>query len=137
MFKIRESVNLRSLEQKSPLNIYVDEADKLFKLLINHVAHKVIITIHNLYNPAAIPIMVDELYKTGMISSAKHNELMQQFVAKKEVKIDFSQFLNSKAPPNKPKKIIPMGEQTRIINEQNLDDEISQLEEDNKTLKIK
>ena len=137
IFKIRESVNLRSLEQKSPLNIYVDEADKLFKLLINHVAHKVIITIHNLYNPAATPIMVDELYKTGMISSAKHNELMQQFVAKKEVKIDFSQFLNSKAPPNKPKKIIPMGEQTRIINEQNLDDEISQLEEDNKTLKIK
>lgn len=137
IFKIRESVNLRSLEQKSPLNIYVDEADKLFKLLINHVAHKVIITIHNLYNPAAIPIMVDELYKTGMISSAKHNELMQQFVAKKEVKIDFSQFLNSKAAPNKPKKIIPMGEQTRIINEQNLDDEINQLEEDNKTLKIK
>lgn len=136
IFKIRESVNLRSLEQKSPLNIYVDEADKLFKMLIIHVAHKVIINIHNLYNPAATPIMVGELYKAGIISSAKHDELMQQFIAKKEVKIDFSQFLNSKATPVNPKKIIPMGEQTRLINEQNLDDEINQLEEDNKTLKI-
>lgn len=136
IFKIRESVNLRSLEQKSPLNIYVDEADKLFKMLIIHVAHKVIINIHNLYNPAATPIMVGELYKAGIISSAKHDELMQQFIAKKEVKIDFSQFLNSKATPVNHKKIVPMGEQTRLINEQNLDDEINQLEEDNKTLKI-
>ena len=38
--KIRESVNLRAYEQKSPLNIYIDEVDKMFEDLKEMVAIK-------------------------------------------------------------------------------------------------
>ncbi len=46
--KVRESVNLRAYEQKSPLNIYIDEVDKLFAELKHTVASKSITEIINL-----------------------------------------------------------------------------------------
>ena len=36
--KTRESVNLRAYEQKSPLNIYIEEVDKMFQVLKHNVA---------------------------------------------------------------------------------------------------
>lgn len=49
--KVREGVTLRSLEQRSPLNIYVDEVDKHFETLKKNVAHNVIININHIYVP--------------------------------------------------------------------------------------
>jgi preprotein translocase subunit SecA len=51
--KIREGVSLRSLEQRSPLNIYVEEADKQFENLKLSVARGMIITLHRYSVPNA------------------------------------------------------------------------------------
>lgn len=45
VLKLREGVGLRSLEQTSPLNIYVKEADILFNKMLANVATNVIINI--------------------------------------------------------------------------------------------
>ncbi|MDR3257284.1 MAG: preprotein translocase subunit SecA [Mycoplasmataceae bacterium] len=49
--KIREGVSLRSLEQRSPLNIYVEEADWHFAEMKKSVAHQCIISLHRIYIP--------------------------------------------------------------------------------------
>ena len=51
MLRLREGVSLRSLEQKSPLNIYVDEGDAFFTELKKNVAHNVIVNISRIYVP--------------------------------------------------------------------------------------
>ncbi len=43
--KIREGVNLRAYEQKAPLNIYVEDSDKLFEKLKHNVAWKTVCSI--------------------------------------------------------------------------------------------
>ncbi len=40
--KTKENVNLRAYEQKSPLNIFIEEVDKAFKELITKIAYNVI-----------------------------------------------------------------------------------------------
>ena len=49
--RLREGVYLRSLEQRSPLNIYVDEADKHFEEAKKNVAHAVVHNINRIYVP--------------------------------------------------------------------------------------
>ncbi|MDR0739929.1 MAG: preprotein translocase subunit SecA [Mycoplasmataceae bacterium] len=49
--RVREGVSLRSLEQRSPLNIYVEEADWHFNEMRKNVAHQIIISFHRLYIP--------------------------------------------------------------------------------------
>jgi preprotein translocase subunit SecA len=68
MTRIRESVSLRSLEQRSPLNIYVDEADKFFNEMKKNIAHAIIVSIHNLY----IPKINQELFNSlsSVVSAA-------------------------------------------------------------------
>ncbi len=51
MMRLREGVNLRSLEQRSPLNIYVDEADKHFNEMKRNVAHNVVLNINRIFVP--------------------------------------------------------------------------------------
>lgn len=51
IFKLREGVSLRSLEQTSPLNIYVKEADLLFNSMLANVANRVITSICQLSTP--------------------------------------------------------------------------------------
>jgi preprotein translocase subunit SecA len=51
MTKIREGVTLRSLEQRSPLNIYVQEADYNFNEMKKNVAHNSVIALHRIYIP--------------------------------------------------------------------------------------
>jgi preprotein translocase subunit SecA len=63
MTKIREGVSLRSLEQRSPLNIYVQEADYNFNEMKKNVAHNSVISLHRIY----IPKVNEEL----------HNQLSQ------------------------------------------------------------
>lgn len=46
VFKTRESVNLRAYEQRSPLNIYVNDVDIFFKELIYNVAFQSIVGIN-------------------------------------------------------------------------------------------
>ena len=43
--KVRESVNLRAYEQKSPLNIYIEEVDKMFQTLKHVIANRSMIEI--------------------------------------------------------------------------------------------
>ncbi len=52
VLKLREGVSLRSLEQTSPLNIYVKEADVLFKKMLNDIAQSVITRICQLATPS-------------------------------------------------------------------------------------
>jgi hypothetical protein len=44
---------LRSLEQRSPLNIYVGEADKNFNIMKVHIAIGCIVAIHRMFVPNA------------------------------------------------------------------------------------
>ena len=46
--KLREGVSLRSLEQVSPLHLYVEESDKAFEELKKEVAYKVIFALLSL-----------------------------------------------------------------------------------------
>ncbi|WP_391591749.1 Protein translocase subunit SecA [[Mycoplasma] cavipharyngis] len=41
--KLRDSVSLRTLEQKSPLYIYVEEADLAFERMLNEIGHSLIL----------------------------------------------------------------------------------------------
>lgn len=61
--KVREGVQLRSLEQRSPLNIYVEEADWNFNEMKKNVAHQVIISIHRIYIPKVNDQLREELKK--------------------------------------------------------------------------
>jgi hypothetical protein len=51
MTKVREGVSLRSLEQRSPLNIYVEEADKNFTQLKKNVAIGSVTSFHRIFVP--------------------------------------------------------------------------------------
>ncbi len=43
VLKLREGVQLRSLEQVNPLNIYINDSDKMFTTMIKNVAHQSVI----------------------------------------------------------------------------------------------
>ena len=77
MGKIREGVSLRSLEQRSPLNIYVEDADKNFALMTKNVAHQVIISIHRLYIPKTNEGLLERLYEKGFISIDTKNKTLE------------------------------------------------------------
>ncbi|GMO15280.1 MAG: preprotein translocase subunit SecA [Mycoplasmoidaceae bacterium] len=62
--KIREGVHLRSLEQKSPLNIYVEEADKDFKEMKVNVARSCVTALHRMFIPNAANDLKDQLIRT-------------------------------------------------------------------------
>ena len=61
MVKVREGVNLRSLEQRSPLNIYVEEADKHFEDMKQKVAHATVIQINHIFVPRVNEAIFNEL----------------------------------------------------------------------------
>ena len=97
MSKIREGVALRSLEQKSPLNIYTEEADKLFNLMKEKVAHKIIIDIHRCYNPKGIKIFFDKLFENKIISGERKEKLLKNYlITNKTINIDFTNFFKIK-----------------------------------------
>ncbi|MCQ2956388.1 MAG: hypothetical protein MJ233_00495 [Mycoplasmoidaceae bacterium] len=102
MSKIREGVTLRSLEQKSPLNIYVEEADKHFNTLKNNVAHKVVISIHRLYIPNIAATINDRLHDSKLITDKHYEELKTKFAseANKNIRIDFADLIRQKANAN-------------------------------------
>ena len=98
MSKIREGVTLRSLEQKSPLNIYVEEADKHFTTLKKNVAHKVVISIHRLYIPKITGIVAERLHDSKLISDAKYKELKTKLEseANKSIRINFADLIKNR-----------------------------------------
>lgn len=99
MTKIREGVSLRSLEQKSPLNIYTEEADKHFNLMKKNVAHKIIIDIHRRYNPEGIKIFFDKLFDNKIISNERKEKLLKNYsINNKTINIDFSKIFKSTKP---------------------------------------
>jgi preprotein translocase subunit SecA len=73
MSKIREGVSLRSLEQRSPLNIYVEEAEKRFDILKKNTAHKVVLSIYRLYVPKAQEAIVEKLHENMLLSDHSYN----------------------------------------------------------------
>ena len=77
MSKIREGVSLRSLEQRSPLNIYVEDADKNFGTMTKNVAHQVIISIHRLYIPKTNEGLIEKLFAKGYISLEDKNKALE------------------------------------------------------------
>lgn len=99
MSKIREGVTLRSLEQKSPLNIYVEEADKHFNILKNNVAHKVVISIHRLYIPNIAATINERLHDSKLITDKHYEELKAKFASEsnKNIRIDFADLIRQRA----------------------------------------
>lgn len=63
MNKVREGVSLRSLEQRSPLNIYVEEADKHFIEMKKKVALNVIYNINRIFIPKVNEVIFNDLDK--------------------------------------------------------------------------
>ncbi|MCQ3908525.1 MAG: hypothetical protein MJ200_03080 [Mycoplasmoidaceae bacterium] len=112
MGKIREGVTLRSLEQKSPLNIYVEEADRHFDTLKRNVAHKVVISIHRLYIPNIVGIINDRLHDSKLITDKHYEELKSKFASdsSKNIRINFADLLKQKnikvAPANTAKETL-------------------------------
>ena len=125
MSKIREGVTLRSLEQKSPLNIYVEEADKHFDRLKQNVAHKVIISIHRLYIPNIAGIINDRLHDSKLITDARYEQLKAKFASEsnKNIRIDFADLMRQRA--NAPKTAQPAPAQwtakERLLKQQEKD----------------
>ncbi|MCQ2789848.1 MAG: hypothetical protein MJ229_05670 [bacterium] len=103
MSKIREGVTLRSLEQKSPLNIYVEEADKHFEILKKNVAHKVIISIHRLYIPKIAGVLLERLHESKLISDTHYNELKTKLSteANKNIRINFADLIKNRPNASK------------------------------------
>ncbi|MCQ3915560.1 MAG: hypothetical protein MJ195_02280 [Mycoplasmoidaceae bacterium] len=102
MGKIREGVTLRSLEQKSPLNIYVEEADQHFNTLKKNVAHKVVISIHRLYIPNIAGVINDRLHDSKLITDKHYEELKTKFSseANKNIRINFADLINKRPSVN-------------------------------------
>lgn len=121
MSKIREGVTLRSLEQKSPLNIYVEEADKHFNTLKKNVAHKVVISIHRLYIPNIAATIIDRLHDSKLISDKHHAELKAKFSAEanKNIRIDFADLIRQKT--NTQKAPAQWSAKEKLIRQQNAD----------------
>lgn len=63
IIKIREGVQLRSLEQRSPLNIYVEEADWNFNEMKKNIAHQVVVSLHRIFIPKVNEELRKELEK--------------------------------------------------------------------------
>lgn len=108
--KIREGVQLRSLEQRSPLNIYVEEADASFNEMKKNVAHQVIISIHHIFIPKVNEQLKEELTKIlpqlnltseALVDNPKIDDekIAQVFAAKPNLKIN----TNPKSPNDAPK----------------------------------
>ncbi|MBQ0045321.1 MAG: preprotein translocase subunit SecA [Mycoplasma sp.] len=121
MSKIREGVTLRSLEQKSPLNIYVEEADKHFTTLKKNVAHKVVISIHRLYIPNIAATINDRLHDSKLISDKHYAELKTKFSteANKNIRIDFADLIRQKA--NAQKAPAQWSAKEKLIKQQDAD----------------
>ncbi|MCQ2747834.1 MAG: hypothetical protein MJ223_00935 [Mycoplasmoidaceae bacterium] len=100
MSKIREGVILRSLEQKSPLNIYVEEADRRFEILKRNVAHKVVISIHRMYIPNIQSSICERFHEDKLLSDAKYNEMKTKLSASekatKAIRINLADFVKNK-----------------------------------------
>lgn len=48
--KVRDSVNLRSYEQKSPINIFIEDVDLLFRKMVSNIAQKVVTNINSIFS---------------------------------------------------------------------------------------
>ena len=132
MSKIREGVTLRSLEQKSPLNIYVEEADRHFTTLKKNVAHKVVISIHRLYIPNIAATINDRLHDSKLISDKHYEELKTKFSAEanKNIRINFSDLIRQKSNPQKAPA--QWSAKEKLINQQNADKPSIKVEEKKK-----
>lgn len=107
--KIREGVQLRSLEQRSPLNIYVEEADWNFGEMKKNTAHQVVISIHRIYIPKVNDQLHEELTKilpklnlkeNALVNDSKSDEakIQEVFNQKANLKINTDPKLAKDAP---------------------------------------
>ena len=96
MVKIREGVTLRSLEQRSPLNIYVNEADNHFNEMKSTVAHNVIMNINHIFIPKVneeIFNSLNQILSSLNISHEYYDELKEQ-EANRKINQAFNQQAN-------------------------------------------
>ncbi len=76
MSKIKEGVTLRSLEQKSPLNIYIHEADMFFDKLKKNIAHQTVISIFRFYVPNSNRKIIESLIQEEILSNEEAKVIM-------------------------------------------------------------
>ncbi|MDR0675323.1 MAG: preprotein translocase subunit SecA [Mycoplasmataceae bacterium] len=103
--KIREGVSLRSLEQRSPLNIYVEEADWYFNEMRKTIAHQIIVSLHRLYIPKIneelhnnLAKVLPEINKLETPNKLPNQDISNILKAQPNLKIDVA----PKSPKDRP-----------------------------------
>lgn len=80
MTKLREGVNLRSLEQRSPLNIYIEDGNNLFEKMKSDIVHSVINQICELSLPneqEKVREALEQLVSTEEFKKKQYDDLQQ------------------------------------------------------------
>lgn len=123
MMKLREGVSLRSMEQVSPLNIYVKEADTLFNAMLANIAEKTIGTICALSVPSQLlaPEQDAAIDQQRAEALARLEQIKQQNAAKQNMVAQFAtaiearrqQALNQQPTANQPttNQVVPTQQQ--------------------------
>lgn len=112
MIKLREGVSLRSLEQTSPLNIYVKEGDLLFVSMLAKIARNVIVAICQLSTPTSQvePVVDSVALQQRAEALARLEQIRQQNQQSFVDKNDSSEDLTTTKEPVKPPVTNPLPE---------------------------
>lgn len=136
MTKLREGVNLRSLEQRSPLNIYIEDGNNLFEKMKSEIVDSVITQICELSLPnemEKITIALDNLVKSEEFLKIDA-ENIHDFTDYDSSKVteDENMFVESnKQHSNLTEDEKDLMEETKIIDTQNIDvDEVKDSSEE-------
>lgn len=149
MTKLREGVNLRSLEQRSPLNIYIEDGNNLFEKMKSDIVRDVINGICELNLPNESNEISEALQKNNVkdLSKKKVNELSIQ-----ENNLDLNNydndyheeeidehelFIETPQTPDKfknvdPESLVPnylIGEDGDVVNMKNMEETLPNQEE--------
>lgn len=82
MLKLREGVQLRSLEQTNPLNIYINDGDKLFSNMNKNIRHQAIISLMR------VKIQVQKEQNEIIEEQKEAHELIEKSIDAAEVTIE-------------------------------------------------
>lgn len=112
MIKLREGVSLRSLEQTSPLNIYVKEGDLLFVSMLAKIAKNVIVAICQLSTPTSQvePVVDSVALQQRAEALARLEQIRQQNQQSFVDKNDSYEDLTTTKEPVKPPVTNPLPE---------------------------
>lgn len=101
MTKLREGVNLRSLEQRSPLNIYIEDGNNLFEKMKSDIVNKVINQICELSLPneqEKIRTALEKLVTTDEFKKKHYDDQQQAELKNKDIDDEFDESKEQELP---------------------------------------